>query len=167
MMKRVSVLALTAVMLVGLALPASASGSDGGGGGGKAEAVHICLQLRETRPQTNPGTGETTDLTAYWVPLEYNIDGEVFVEDLPIAGLAGCVTTVQRGGNQVPVPFTALSTLAINAQCRMLEQEMGITYPYNFYGNPDYLANNRADCIFFLRSFHLGTLPPGPGDGGE
>lgn len=154
MARRIAVASLTFVTLLALAVPASAAPD--------RESVQICLGLRETRPQTNPGTGETTDLTAYWVPMVYPFDGGV-VEDLAIQTLAGCATTVGRGGNVLPVPYDALSTLAINGQCAFLEEEMGISYPYEFYGNPDYLARNRADCIFFLRSFHLGTLPPGPG----
>jgi hypothetical protein len=31
--------------------------------------------------------------------------------------------------------------------------------------DPDYLAKNRADCKYFLSSFHFGLLPPGPGTG--
>ena len=36
-------------------------------------------------------------------------------------------------------------------------------YPYSFYGNPNYTADNRLDCVYFLWSFHTGALPPGPG----
>jgi hypothetical protein len=39
-----------------------------------------------------------------------------------------------------------------------------VSYPYYFYGNPDYLANNRSDCMRLLRGFHEGTLVPGPGN---
>lgn len=151
-----------ALMLVGMAVPAAANGGSGHGGsghgGGYGKALRICKGLYDTRPAPpqNPAGGE---VTAYWVPLKYP-DG---VEDLAIQSLAGCVTTVRRGGNELPVPYTALSTVAINAQCRYLEKQGAVTYPYDFYGNPAYHARNRADCIFFLRSFHLGTLPPGPG----
>jgi hypothetical protein len=143
---------------LGVAVPASASAS----GGGYGKAVRICLNLYDTRTQEIPGEGPT-EVTGYWVPLEYP-DGTV--EDLPIPGFLGCVTTVKRGGSKLPVPYDALSILAINSQCRMLEREGIIPgYPYNFYGNPAYRARNRFDCIYFLRAFHLGLLPPGPGTG--
>jgi hypothetical protein len=29
-----------------------------------------------------------------------------------------------------------------------------IEYPYAFYGNPDWLAKNRADCMKILHFFH-------------
>ena len=45
------------------------------------------------------------------------------------------------------------------------EQNGGRPYPYTFYGNPNYLAENRADCVEFLRGFHTGTLQPGGGPG--
>ena len=38
-----------------------------------------------------------------------------------------------------------------------------VPYPYSFYGNPDYTANDRLDCVYFLWSFHTGQLQPGPG----
>ena len=31
-------------------------------------------------------------------------------------------------------------------------------FPYRFYGNPAYQANNRLDCIRLLRGFHTGEL---------
>lgn len=153
MIKRFTLAALTVAMLLALAVPAAAKDSGG--------AIQTCLGLYETRTQDIPGEGPV-EIPGYWVPLEYDFGGEVVVEDLAIQSLAGCATTVRRGGGELPVPFTALSTLAINSQCRLIEG-MGVEYPYDFYGNPAYHAENRADCIFFLRSFHLGTLPPGGG----
>jgi hypothetical protein len=63
-----------------------------------------------------------------------------------------------------------LTGSAFNAQCKFLEAgvEFGpgetftLEYPYAFYGNPAYLARNRADCKYFLSAFHYGILPPGP-----
>ena len=153
MTKRIVVTALAVLMLLALAVPASASGGEQG-------PVQTCKGLYETREQVNPGTGEALQVTAYWVPLEYP-DGTV--EDLAIQTLLGCATTVHKGGGTLPVPYDSLTIPAYNGQCRYLEQELGIvSYPYDFYGNPEYHAENRADCIYFLRSFHLGLLPPGP-----
>jgi hypothetical protein len=55
-----------------------------------------------------------------------------------------------------------LTGSAFISQCKFLEG-MGIEWPYAFYGNPDYLAKNRADCKYFLSAFHYGELPPGSG----
>ena len=147
---------LGAVLALGVAVPASANGT----GGRHSKAVRICQSLFDTRTQNIPEEGPTR-VTGYWVPLR-NQDGSV--EDLPIPGFRGCVTTVKRGGNRLPVSYRALSHLAVKSQCRMLERQGVIPgYPYNFYGNPAYRALSRNDCIFFLRAFHLGVLPPGPG----
>lgn len=142
-------------MLLAMAVPASA-GTEGAGGG----ILRTCLGLYDTREQFNPGSGEVETVTAYWIPLVYPDGTE---EDFPVQGLGACVTTVKRGGGTLPVASDSLSILAYNNQCRYLETE-GIVpgYPYNFYGNPAYRAYNRADCIYFLRAFHTGVLPPGP-----
>jgi hypothetical protein len=119
-----------------------------------------CDEYYETRPrEIPPGSGSFVPFTAYWVPMDYPF-GE---EDLPILNQAGCITTVLAGGNVEPVPYTALSTTVINAQCKFLEGTAIPGYPYRFYGNPACEATNRSDCIFFLRQFPLGELPPGPG----
>lgn len=153
MMRRLLMVLSVAALLVMAALPALASQPSA------KSPAQLCKSWYETRIQERPpDSGNEVEVTAYWVPLEYPFG----VEELSIQTLGGCVTTVVNGGGGVPVPFDALSTAAINGQCRLLEQE-GINYPYNFYGNPDYLAKNRADCVYFLRAFHLGELPPGPG----
>jgi hypothetical protein len=154
--RRFLAVVLGAVLALGVAVPASANAQ----GGRSHKAVKICLSLYDTRTQDIPEEGPT-QVTGYWVPLKYK-DGSV--EDLPIPGFLGCVTTVKRGGNKLPVPYDALSHLAVKSQCRMLERQGAIPgYPYDFYGNPAYRARSRADCIFFLRAFHLGVLRPGPG----
>ena len=62
-----------------------------------------------------------------------------------------------------------LSGSAHEANCKGLEpifaeeNGTGRAYPYAFYGNPDHLAKNRADCVRFPRGFHTGTLQPGGG----
>jgi hypothetical protein len=62
----------------------------------------------------------------------------------------GCVTTITKG---------ELSTAAYVANCKVLEPMFaaeggGRPYPYSFYGDPMLTANNRADCVQFLRMFH-------------
>lgn len=81
-------------------------------------------------------------------------------EELELASLAACVSSLQSG---------RVSWLAFFQNCQQLEgflasdSPTGRPYPYSFYGNPDYTANNRFDCVYFLWSFHTGALPPGPG----
>ncbi len=63
-----------------------------------------------------------------------------------------------------------MSWLAFWQNCAALEpvfaaENGGAPYPYSFYGNPNYTAFNRLDCVFFIWSFHTGQLPPGPGVG--
>ena len=140
--------------------------SEGMDGSGIEKALQICLDLYDTRPrEIPPGSGNNVDFAAYWLPMQF----EEGVEDFPIPNLAGCATTLRRAGGHMPVAPSALSRLAINAQCEMLENDpdLAITYPYEFYGNPLYRAANREDCIFFLRQFHVGNLPPGPPGGAE
>ena len=142
---------------LGLAVPAQA----GPGKGGETSAKEKCDGYYATRErEIPPGSGNVVPFTAYWVPMK----SPAGVEDLPVLNRAGCITTVLAGGNVEPVPYTALSTTAINAQCKFLEgTAIADGYPYRFYGNPKYEAKNRSDCVYFLRQFHLGNLPPGPG----
>jgi len=70
-----------------------------------------------------------------------------------------CVSSVAQGFDGTG----QLTTAAFASQCKFLE-DVGVSYPYAFYGNPDYLANNRADCMRLLRGFHEGTLTPGSGN---
>jgi hypothetical protein len=79
-----------------------------------------------------------------------------FPFELPSTG--ACASSVAQG-------FTGtgpLTTAAFAGQCKFLESIGVVEYPYAFYGNPDYLAKNRADCMRLLRGFHEGTLTPGP-----
>jgi hypothetical protein len=73
----------------------------------------------------------------------------------------GCASSVAQG---FPDSWV-LTGSAFISQCKFLEDMGVVQYPYAFYGNPDYLAKNRADCKYFLSSFHFGLLPPGPGTG--
>lgn len=81
-------------------------------------------------------------------------------EEFELPSLAACVSSLQAG---------RVSWLAFYQNCQQLEgsfaeeNESGRPYPYSFYGNPDYTANNRLDCVYFVWSFHTGALPPGPG----
>ena len=91
------------------------------------------------------------------------IVGGVVVEEFPLAE-PGDLT---RGACVSTLNHQALSTPAYVANCKILEpffaaeNASGRPYPYSFYGNPDYTANNRAGCVYFLRAFHTGALPPG------
>ena len=83
-------------------------------------------------------------------------------EEFELPSLAACVTSLQTG---------RVSWLSFYQNCQELEgmfaedNASGRPYPYSFYGNPNYTANNRLDCVYFLWSFHTGALPPGPGGG--
>lgn len=89
-------------------------------------------------------------------------DGEE-EQPLDVYTRAACVSTLA---------LNQLSTAAYRENCKVLEEGFarenasGKPYPYTFYGNPAYRAENRRDCIRFLRGFHTGTLPPGPPTGG-
>ena len=80
-----------------------------------------------------------------------------FPFELPSTG--ACASSVAQGFNGTG----PLTTAAFAGQCKFLESMGVVDYPYAFYGNADYLAKNRADCMTFLRGFHEGTLIPGPG----
>lgn len=80
-------------------------------------------------------------------------------EEFELPSLAACVASLAVG---------RVSWLAFYQNCQQLEEmfaaeNSGDPYPYSFYGNPNYTANNRFDCIYFVWSFHTGALPPGPG----
>ena len=81
-------------------------------------------------------------------------------EPFELPSLTACVSSLQAG---------RVSWLAFYQNCQQLEgflamdSDSGRPYPYSFYGNPNYTANNRLDCVYFLWSFHTGALPPGPG----
>lgn len=80
-----------------------------------------------------------------------------FPFELPSTG--ACASSVAQGFDGTG----PLTTAAFAGQCKFLEGIGVVDYPYAFYGNPDYLAENRADCMRLLRGFHEGTLVPGPG----
>lgn len=86
------------------------------------------------------------------------IDERPFPFELATTG--ACASSVAQGFNGTG----SLTTAAFVGQCKFLEDEGVVSYPYAFYGNPDYLANDRADCMRLLRGFHEGTLIPGPGN---
>ena len=80
----------------------------------------------------------------------------------------GCVSSVASVGIDALMAGAFPSTAAAIENCKFLEEAVfspvngGSPYPYSFYGNPAYTAENRADCVYFLRAFHTGQLPPGP-----
>jgi hypothetical protein len=134
-MKRlVIVLGLAALLFGGLAMPAWA-------------VVLLEAPGQVCKSQDNPDDGR---------PLPF-----------VIASNGGCASSVAQG---FPESYV-LTNAAFIAQCKVLEggvtfpdgSEFVLEYPYAFYGNPDYLAKNRADCKYFLSSFHYGLLSPGPG----
>jgi hypothetical protein len=92
-------------------------------------------------------------------------DPEIIVDQFPLSE-PGDLT---RGACVSTITNQELTTAAYVANCKVLEgffaaeSATGKPYPYSFYGNPEYTAKNRADCVSFLRGFHTGTLPPGPG----
>ncbi|CAA9215797.1 MAG: hypothetical protein AVDCRST_MAG10-390 [uncultured Acidimicrobiales bacterium] len=152
-MKRFGVgLVLVLGLLVGAAAPATAQTSSfdpsryfGPIAGGPAvfpvddgdNPVQSCLENNNTVLEANPfGPPE---------PVELSFEA--------------CVSSLFLG---------RLSWLAYYQNCAELEgffameNASGQPYPYSFYGNPGYTANNRFDCIYFVWSFHTGQLPPGP-----
>lgn len=80
----------------------------------------------------------------------------------------GCVSSVASVGIEALMSGAFPSTAAAIENCKFLETAFfaptngGDPYPYAFYGNPNYVAKNRAECVWFLRAFHTGLLPPGP-----
>lgn len=76
MIKRATLAALTVAMLLALAIPASAQAP--------GSAVQTCPGLHETRMLDIPGEGPT-EIPGYWVPLDYDLGGEAFVQDRRLA----------------------------------------------------------------------------------
>ena len=138
-MRRITLI-LAVLMLAALALPAAAAN-----GKSDSSPAQTCAAVENTFPAT---------------------DDRPFPFEFPSTG--ACVSSVAQGFPESHV----LSRAAFTFQCKALEsglvesetqETFQLVYPYAFYGNPDYLAENRADCMYFLSSFHYGVLPPGPG----
>jgi hypothetical protein len=149
MRRRVVVALLVVVGVLFAGSPASA------GGHKPITPRQFCLDVYETR------TEDSETLTAHWVPIRYEIENMTMVIDLPILSLQGCISTVARGLQHLRahgwVPADRLSMPAALSQCAYLE-ELGITYPYAFYGT--YVAHNRAQCAQILVGLHTGRLTP-------
>jgi hypothetical protein len=131
------VLGVLVAMLMSVAVPAMAEGKD-------EAPAQICKE--------NGNTWEIDDGTGH--PFAFTIQSD-----------GGCASSVAHGFDGTEENFSALSTSAFNSQCKFLEDLGVVDYPYAFYGNPDYLAKNRADCRKLLYGFHNGLLVPGPGGG--
>ena len=134
-------LAMAAGLLLGLAGPASAQ---------EPEFSYEPLVPGKNAAEACKNSNDTVVVQPFGFPLELGSRG-------------ACVSTLVHD---------ELSAAAYVANCKALEPlvamegESGRPYPYAFYGNPAYTARNRADCVYFLRAFHTGALPPG-GPGGE
>jgi hypothetical protein len=177
-MRRIALaVAAAAVLGLGAALPAQAhttqsheveERTDSADGYHSAEG--ICRDLRERRSaEEQEGRPQIITKAAYWVPMTF---AGGFVDELPILSFKGCVDTVEYAGEELPVPYDALSDSAVRAQCRYLERLGAVSYPYAFYGDVPgfedrYVAEDRKECIRFLRGFHLGLLetPSAPPNG--
>jgi hypothetical protein len=142
-MRQLAAAGAVAALLTGaLAGSAGAAGGDKGPRGGEDRAgrtqspAQICKAINNTFP---PDPGRP-------FPFVFQSTG-------------ACVSSVAQG---FPDSYV-LSGSAFASQCKFLEAVVPIVYPYAFYGNPNYVAKNRGDCIKFLTAFHYGQLPPGPG----
>ena len=132
--RRVLILAMVVGLVVAvMAAPSEAKGKD-------TAPAQICKEIDNTFPP---------------------IDDRPFPFTIPSDG--GCASSVAQGFDGTLENQGALSKAAFNAQCKFLEEVIPLEYPYAFYGNPDYLAKNRADCQRLLYGFHNGLLEPGPG----
>ena len=78
--------------------------------------------------------------------------GAVELYEKPTATHGGCVSSTVLGAGQ-------LSTAALTAQCRRIENRFAIDYPFSFYGK--FEAKNRAGCIEVMRGLSTGTLDSG------
>jgi len=81
-------------------------------------------------------------------------------DNMELGSRGACASSVAQGKP---------STAAYVANCKALEPDFaaangtGRPYPYSFYGNAAYTARNRSECVYFVRAFHTGQLPPGGG----
>lgn len=144
-------LAVTAAALGGTVLAAP--------GAGAQEPV---LTISYTTPVAGPTAAAACKASDTVVVAQFEVDG-VVVDAFPLSEpgqltVGACVSTITR---------QELTTAAYVSNCKGLEplfaaeNASGRPYPYAFYGNPDYTARNRADCVYFLRGFHTGTIAPG------
>ena len=78
--------------------------------------------------------------------------GAIELYEKPTATHGGCVSSTVHGAGE-------LSTAALTAQCRRIENRFGITYPFSFYGK--FEAKNRAGCIEVMHGLSTGALDSG------
>ncbi len=79
-------------------------------------------------------------------------NGKVELYTKPTASHGGCVSSTALGAGE-------LSTAALTAQCRRIEDRFAITYPFSFYGK--FEAKNRAGCIEVMHGLSTGALDSG------
>lgn len=131
--------ALTAAALVGLGVPVAQA--DG----------HLPVLTYDT-PMDGRNPAEKCSLSGGVILAQIRVGGEV-VEEFPLSepgqmSQGGCVSTLTTN---------ELTTAAYVANCKVLEPMFG-GYPYAFYGDPNLMAKNRADCVSLLRSFHTSIV---------
>lgn len=129
---------------------------------GSATADEPEFSFAYTTPVPGSTAAEACANSDNVIMAQVMVGGQV-VEEFPLAE-PGDMT---RGGCVSTLNHQALTTSAYVANCKVLEgffaleNANGRPYPYAFYGNPDYTAKNRADCVYFLRGFHTGQLAGG------
>ena len=69
----------------------------------------------------------------------------------------GCESSIASVGAEALMTGAFPSNAAAVGNCKLIEAEVG-GYPYAFYGNPEWTAYNRADCVQLLRFFHGGFV---------
>ena len=123
--------------------------------------VALCAAVAIPVASAAPGDPNPSKLCREILPM---VDPEAS-EFLGTGG--GCVSSVASVGVEALMNGAFPSNAAAVANCKSLEatafmatSTTGKPYPYAFYGNPDWTAHNRADCVDFLRAFHTGVLSP-------
>lgn len=96
-------------------------------------------------------------LEAYWVPMRSTATTGAQVIGFSIESRAGCISTVASGLRNGVVASDAFTIPATMAQCRYLEEALGLRYPALLYGRLE--VRNRAQCGQVLRDL-LAVLPP-------
>lgn len=148
-MKRILLIAATALLALGLVPPAAADASG-------RSAVNPAAYCTANHFVATTWDGRTLD--AWWIPLRSA--GKAGDFRFPILSFQGCVSTVAAGmGADGFVDSSKISLPAASAQCAWLETVRGLSYPTVMYGTP---VHNRTGCAKVLQAA-LAVLPPPPG----